>query len=77
MRNECKIVDGTYFDEDNGEYRSYGISVEIDGERTVVEDITVDIKKIEDLVSRINKYGLSLRHVDEYVYDWLCEVYGF
>lgn len=71
----CKIISGTYFDEDNGEYQSYGITVENGGEKIVVEDITVDHAKIEDLSGRIEKYGLSLCHVEEYIYDWLCEVY--
>mgnify|MGYP000401324171 CR=1 FL=1 len=71
----CKIISGTYFDEDNGEYQSYGITVENGGEKIVVEDITVDHAKIEDLAGRIEKYGLSLCHVEEYIYDWLCEVY--
>ena len=71
----CKIISGTYFDEDNGEYQSYGITVENGGEKIVVEDITVDHAKIEDHAGRIEKYGLSLCHVEEYIYDWLCEVY--
>ncbi len=71
----CKIISGTYFDEDNGEYQSYGITVENGGEKIVVEDITVDHAKIEDLAGRNEKYGLSLCHVEEYIYDWLCEVY--
>lgn len=71
----CKIISGTYFDEDNGEYQSYGITVENGCEKIVVEDITVDHAKIEDLAGRIEKYGLSLCHVEEYIYDWLCEVY--
>lgn len=71
----CKIISGTYFDEDNGEYQSYEITVENGGEKIVVEDITVDHAKIEDLAGRIEKYGLSLCHVEEYIYDWLCEVY--
>lgn len=49
----CKIISGTYFDEDNGEYQSYGITVENGGEKIVVEDITVDHAKIEDLAGRI------------------------
>lgn len=71
----CKIISGTYFDEDNGNYQSYGLSVVNGEDKIVVEDITVDKEKIEDLAGRIEKYGLSLCHVEEYIYDWLCEVY--
>ena len=69
----CEIISGTYFDEDNGEYLSYGIAAEEDGEKIVVEDISVNRKLVEELRDRILKYGLSLCHLKEY-YDWLCEV---
>lgn len=70
----CEIISGTYFDEDNGEYLSYGIAAEEDGEKIVVEDISVNRKLFEELRDRILKYGLSLCHLKEYIYDWLCEV---
>lgn len=70
----CEIISGTYFDEDNGEYLSYGIAAEEDGEKIVVEDISVNRKLVEELGDRILKYGLSLCHLKEYIYDWLCEV---
>lgn len=70
----CEIISGTYFDEDNGEYLSYGIAAEEDGEKIVVEDIPVNRKLVEELRDRILKYGLSLCHLKEYIYDWLCEV---
>ena len=69
----CEIISGTYFDEDNGEYLSYGIAAEEDGEKIVVEDISVNRKLVEELRDRILKYGLSLCHLKEYIYDWLCE----
>ena len=69
----CEIISGTYFDEDNGEYLSYGIAAEEDGEKIVIEDITVNRKLVEELRDRILKYGLSLCHLKEYIYDWLCE----
>lgn len=70
----CEIISGTYFDEDNGEYLSYVIAAEEDGEKIVVEDISVNRKLVEELRDRILKYGLSLCHLKEYIYDWLCEV---
>lgn len=70
----CEIISGTYFDEDNGEYLPYGIAAEEDGEKIVVEDISVNRKLVEELRDRILKYGLSLCHLKEYIYDWLCEV---
>lgn len=70
----CEIISGTYFDEDNGEYLSYGIAAEEDGEKIVVEDISVNRKLVEELRDRILKYGLSLCHLKEYIYHWLCEV---
>lgn len=70
----CEIISGTYFDEDNGEDLSYGIAAEEDGEKIVVEDISVNRKLVEELRDRILKYGLSLCHLKEYIYDWLCEV---
>lgn len=70
----CEIISGTYFDEDNGEYLSYGIAAEEDGEKIVVEDISVNRKLVEELRDRILKYGLSLCHLKEYIYDWPCEV---
>ena len=70
----CEIISGTYFDEDNGEYLSYGIAAEEDGEKIVVEDISVNRKLVEELRDRILKYGLSLCHLKGYTYDWLCEV---
>ena len=70
----CEIISGTYFDEDNGEYLSYGIAAEEDGEKIVVEDISGNRKLVEELRDRILKYGLSLCHLKEYIYDWLCEV---
>ena len=70
----CEIISGTYFDEDNGEYLSYGIAAEEDGEKIVVEDISVNRNLVEELRDRILKYGLSLCHLKEYIYDWLCEV---
>ena len=70
----CEIISGTYFDEDNGEYLSYGIAAEEVGEKFVVEDISVNRKLVEELRDRILKYGLSLCHLKEYIYDWLCEV---
>ena len=69
----CEIISGTYFDEDNGEYLSYGIAAEEDGEKIVIEDISVNRKLVEELRDRIMKYGLSLCHLKEYIYDWLCE----
>ena len=69
----CEIISGTYFDEDNGEYLSYGIAAEEDGEKIVIEDISVNRKLVEELRDRILKYGLFLCHLKEYVYDWLCE----
>ena len=69
----CEIISGTYFDEDNGEYLSYGIAAEEDGEKIVIEDISVNRKFVEELRDRILKYGLSLCHLKEYIYDWLCE----
>lgn len=69
----CEIISGTYFDEDNGEYLSYGIAEEEDGEKIVIEDISVNRKLVEELRDRILKYGLSLCHLKEYIYDWLCE----
>jgi|GEM_PF-5272394 hypothetical protein len=69
----CEIISGTYFDEDNGEYLSYGIAAEEDGEKIVIEDISVNRKLVEELRDRILKYGLSLCHLKEYIYDWLCE----
>ena len=68
----CETISGTYFDEDNGEYLSYGIAAEEDGEKIVVEDISVNRKLVEELRDRILKYGLSL--CQEYIYYWLCEV---
>lgn len=65
----CEIISGTYFDEDN----SYGIAAEEDGEKIVIEDISVNRKLVEELRDRILKYGLSLCHLKEYIYDWLCE----
>lgn len=73
---KCKIISGTYFDKDNGEYRSYGITVDNGKEKKTVEDISPDRMKVEELADRIVEYGLSVCHVDDYVYDWLCEVYG-
>ena len=70
----CEIISGTYFDEDNGEYLSYGIAAEEDGEKIVVEDISVNRKLVEELRDRILKSGLSLCHLKEYIYGWLCEV---
>lgn len=70
----CEIISGTYFDEDNGEYLSYGIAAEEDGEKIVVEDISVNRKLVEELRDRILKYGLSLCHLKEYIYDCPCEV---
>lgn len=67
----CEIISGTYFDEDNG--LSYGIAAEEDGEKIVIEDISVNRKLVEELRDRILKYGLSLCHLKEYIYDWLCE----
>lgn len=69
----CEIISGTYFDEDNGEYLSYGIAAEEDGEKIVIEDNSVNRKLVEELRDRILKYGLSLCHLKEYIYDWLCE----
>lgn len=69
----CEIISGTYFDEDNGEYLSYGSAAEEDGEKIVIEDISVNRKLVEELRDRILKYGLSLCHLKEYIYDWLCE----
>ena len=69
----CEIISGTYFDEDNGEYLSYGIAAEEDGEKIVIEDISVNRKLVEELRDRILKYVLSLCHLKEYIYDWLCE----
>lgn len=69
----CEIISGTYFDEDNGEYLSYGIAAEEDGEKIVIEDISVNRKLVEELRDRILKYGLSLCRLKEYIYDWLCE----
>ncbi len=69
----CEIISGTYFDEDNGEYLSYGIAAEEDGEKIVIEDISVNRKLVEELRDRILKYGLSLCHLKKYIYDWLCE----
>lgn len=71
----CEIISGTYFDEDNGEYLSYGIAAEEDGEKIVIEDIYISVnrKLVEELRDRILKYGLSLCHLKEYIYDWLCE----
>lgn len=69
----CEIISGTYFDEDNGEYLSYGIAAEEDGEKIVIEDISVNRKLVEEPRDRILKYGLSLCHLKEYIYDWLCE----
>lgn len=69
----CEIISGTYFDEDNGEYLSYGIPAEEDGEKIVIKDISVNRKLVEELRDRILKYGLSLCHLKEYIYDWLCE----
>lgn len=68
----CEIISGTYFDEDNGDL-SYGIAAEEDGEKIVIEDISVNRKLVEELRDRILKYGLSLCHLKEYIYDWLCE----
>lgn len=73
----CEIISGTYFDEDNGEYLSYGIMAEEGGEKIVIEDISADRKLVEELRDRILKYGLSLCHLKDYIYDWLywlCEV---
>lgn len=70
----CKIISGKYFDEDNGEYLSYGIAAEDGDEKIVIEDISVDRKLVEELRDRILKYGLSLCHLEDYIYDWLCEV---
>lgn len=69
----CEIISGTYFDEDNGEYLSYDIAAEEDCEKIVIEDISVNRKLVEELRDRILKYGLSLCHLKEYIYDWLCE----
>ena len=70
----CEIISGTYFDEDNGEYLSYGIMAEEGGEKIVIEDISADRKLVEERRDRILKYGLSLCHLKDYIYDWLCEV---
>ena len=51
-----------------------GIIPAEDGEKIVVEDISVNRKLVEELRDRILKYGLSLCHLKEYIYDWLCEV---
>ena len=59
----CEIISGTYFDEDNGEYLSYGIAAEEDGEKIVVEDISVNRKLVEELRDRILKYGLSFEGI--------------
>ena len=64
----CEIISGTYL-----EYLSYGIAAEEDGEKIVIEDISVNRKLVEELRDRILKYGLSLCHLKEYIYDWLCE----
>jgi len=70
----CKIISGKYYDEDNGEYLSYGIAAEDGDEKIVIEDISVDKEMVEELRDRIIKYGLSLCHLREYIYDWLCEM---
>lgn len=70
----CEIISGTYFDEDNGEYFAYGIVAEENDEKIIIEDIFVNRKLVEQLRDRILKYGLSLCHLKEYIYDWLCEV---
>lgn len=70
----CEIISGKYYDEDNGEYLSYGIVAEEGGEKIVIEDICVDRKMVEELRDNIINYGLSLCHLEEYIYDWLCEI---
>ena len=44
----CKVISGTYFDEDNGEYQSYGIVVDNGTEKIVVEDISVVREEVEE-----------------------------
>lgn len=71
----CKIISGTYFDEDNGEYQSYGVAVDNGTEKIVVEDISAVREEVEDLADRIVQNGLSVYHVDGYIDDWFSEIY--
>ncbi len=65
--DKYKLITGTYFEEDIGQYTSYGIQK---GE-LLIEDISTDRCFVLMFVDLCNKTELSTIHLKDAVLDWI------
>ncbi len=69
MRYNYKCVEQKLYDENIGEYITYGI--EITDDNMIMNDVSCSKEKVDDIVRIINKYQLSPIHLDEIIEDLL------
>lgn len=62
------MVDGDYSDEDNGNYRSFGIN-SADGQR--YEDISTDFQRLTQFIFALNSHNASPIHLRDLIDDFL------
>ena len=65
MSYSYQCVEQRLYDEDIGEYITYGI--EIIGKNMIMNDVSCNKVKADDIVRMINKYQASLINLDEII----------
>lgn len=65
-------VSSNNHDEDNGEFVNYGIAYSEGAVTVIINNISTNMKFVDRMIEKMNRYGLDVSHFEEYVYDELC-----
>lgn len=70
MNYKYQCIIQKFYNENVGEYITYGI--EITDDNMIVNDVSCNKEKVDDIVRIINKYQVSPIHLDEIIEDLLA-----
>lgn len=70
MNYRYQCIEQKLYNENVGEYITYGI--EITDDNMIVNDVSCNKEKVDDIVRIINKYQVSPIHLDEIIEDLLA-----
>lgn len=76
MKHVYQCIESIFHERDRGEYVTYGIKItdKQNNALRVVEDISIDKKKIQKLVNLCNRLKVDIEQIDDIIEDFLVDL---
>ena len=76
MKHVYQCIESNFREQEHGEYIAYGIKItdEQNNLLRIVEDISVDKKKIQKLVKLCNRLKVDIEQIDDIIEDFLVDL---